>query len=840
MSEQEIKNVSGSAEEEKYLGILKKLTLEEKAALCSGLTFWTTTPLEKHGVPSVRMTDGPHGLRSEKESGGGTNIMKESHPATCFPPAVTSASTWDTELLEEVGNAIALEAKALGVSTVLGPGVNIKRSPLCGRNVEYFSEDPFLAGRMGAAWVHGVQKNDVGVSLKHFCANNQEHLRMSIDTIVDERALREIYLPAFEHIVKTEQPATVMCSYNRLNGTFLSDNKRMLTDILRDEWGFKGIVVSDWGAVNDRLEGIRAGMDLEMPGNRGANDKVIVKAVKDGVLAIEDLDKVVLRMIKFAFERKASEDKSVKPDFRMHDALAARVAANGAVLLKNDEDILPLSSNQKIAVIGALAKTPRYQGAGSSLINPTKVTSFLDAMDAAGQKYEYADGYKLKGDGYKAYLIDEAVDVAKGKDAVIVFVGLTPEYESEGFDRRHLNLPDSHYMLVDALSKVNENVIVVLSCGSPVALDDVVPKSKAILNLYLGGQSSGRAAYALLFGKVSPCGKLAETFPLKNGDNIVSRYFPMGPRSVQYRESVYVGYRYYDSAEKEVLYPFGYGLTYTKFEYSDLRLSSSDINEGEDLTVTFKIRNTGNFDAAEIAQIYVSDVQSSVFRPKKELKGFKKVFLKAGEEKEVSVTLDSRAFSYYNVLIKDWHIESGDFEIMVGASSRDIRLKDTVNVTSAAPAAPVPDYRATAPYYYDLTETNEQKRTIPIEQFAALYGASVVDNVPYAKGEFHNNCSLGDISVSGVGKFLNGLITFGVGLIAGGSTNREMMIRSAIDMPIRALMGFTGGMFTMECVEGLVDMCTGTKGGFRRFVKGFKQDPELESYILDVKKGKNR
>ena len=630
MSEQEIKNVSGSAEEEKYLGILKKLTLEEKAALCSGLTFWTTTPLEKHGVPSVRMTDGPHGLRSEKESGGGTNIMKESHPATCFPPAVTSASTWDPELLEEVGNAIALEAKALGVSTVLGPGVNIKRSPLCGRNFEYFSEDPFLAGRMGAAWVHGVQKNDVGVSLKHFCANNQEHLRMSIDTIVDERALREIYLPAFEHIVKTEQPATVMCSYNRLNGTFLSDNKRMLTDILRDEWGFKGIVVSDWGAVNDRLEGIRAGMDLEMPGNRGANDKVIVKAVKDGVLAIEDLDKVVLRMIKFAFECKASEDKSVKPDFRMHDALAARVAANGAVLLKNDEDILPLSSNQKIAVIGALAKTPRYQGAGSSLINPTKVTSFLDAMDAAGQKYEYADGYKLKGDGYKAYLIDEAVDVAKGKDAVIVFVGLTPEYESEGFDRRHLNLPDSHYMLVDALSKVNENVIVVLSCGSPVALDDVVPKAKAILNLYLGGQSSGRAAYALLFGKVSPCGKLAETFPLKNGDNIVSRYFPMGPRSVQYRESVYVGYRYYDSAEKEVLYPFGYGLTYTKFEYSDLRLSSSDINEGEDLTVTFKLRNTGNFDAAEIAQIYVSDVQSSVFRPKKELKGFKKVFLKAG------------------------------------------------------------------------------------------------------------------------------------------------------------------------------------------------------------------
>lgn len=839
MSDQAI-NTTAAAEDEKYVGILKKLTLEEKAALCSGLSFWTTTPIEKHGIPSVRMTDGPHGLRSEMETGGGTNIMKQSHPATCFPPAVTAASTWDPELIEEEGKAIAAEAKALGVTTVLGPGVNIKRSPLCGRNFEYFSEDPFVAGRMGAAWVHGVQSAGVGVSLKHFCANNQEHLRMSIDTLVDERALREIYLAAFEHIVKTEQPSTVMCSYNRLNGTFLSDNKRMLTDVLRDEWGFKGIVVSDWGAVNDRIAGITAGMDLEMPGNRGANDKFIVKAVKEGKLSVEDLDKVALRLIKFAFECKANENKKVKPDFRAHDALAAKIAANGAVLLKNDGGILPLTSAKKVAVVGALAKTPRYQGSGSSLINPTKVTSFLDAMNAAGQKYDYADGYKLKGDGYSARLISDAVNVARGKDAVLVFVGLTPAYESEGFDRKHINMPDSHYMLVKELAKVNENIIVVLSCGSPVALDEILPSTRAVLNLYLGGQSSGKAAYDVIYGKVNPSGKLAETFPVKYSDNIVARYFPMGPRSVQYRESVYVGYRYYEAAEKPVLFPFGFGLSYTQFEYSDLKLSSDEIDEGDTLTVTFKVKNTGARDGAEVAQLYVADVQSSVFRPKKELKGFKKVFLKAGEEKEVTLTLDSRAFAYYNVLIKDWHVESGDFDILVGASSEDIRLRATVNVASANPSAPVPDYRTSAPYYYDLTETNEQKRTIPVEQFAALYGASVVDNVPYRKGEFHSNCSLGDVSVSGVGKFMNGLITFGVGLVAGSATNREMMVRSAIDMPLRGFMGFTGGMLSVECIEGLVDMCNGTKGGFSRFIKGFKKDPELESYILDVKKGKNR
>ena len=726
---------------------------------------------------------------------------------------------------------IEAKAKALGVSTVLGPGVNIKRSPLCGRNFEYFSEDPFLAGRMGAAWVHGVQSAGVGVSLKHFCANNQEHLRMSIDSIVDERALREIYLPAFEHIVKTEQPSTVMCSYNRLNGTYLSDNKRMLTDILRDEWGFKGIVVSDWGAVNDRVEGIKAGMDLEMPGNRGANDKLIVKAVKDGKLSVEALDKVVLRLIKFAFTCKESEDKTVKPDFHAHDVLAAKVAAQGAVLLKNEGGILPLTAAKKVAVIGALAKTPRYQGSGSSLINPKKLTSFVDAMSAAGQKFAYADGYKMSGDGVSKRLIAEAVETAKGKDAVLVFIGLTPEYESEGFDRRHIEMPDAHRMLVEAIAKVNENVIVVLSCGSPVALEEVEPNARAILNLYLGGQASGKAAFDVIYGKVNPSGKLAETFPLRESDNISSHYFPQGPRNVQYRESVFVGYRYFDTADKPVRYPFGYGLSYTSFEYSDLRLSATDIDEDDALEVCFKVKNTGSRDGAEVAELYVSDRVSSVFRPKKELRAFKKVFLKAGEETTVTLTLGKRAFAYYNVLISDWHVESGEFDILVGASSADIRLSATVTVRSSAPDAPIPDYRECAPAYYEIASGGENKQhSVPVEQFAALIGTSIVENTPYAKGEFDRNSCLSSLVASPVGKFMNSLIVGGAKMVAGFSENGDMIVRSAQDMPLRSFMGFTGGMISTASVEALAEMCNGVKGSFRRFIKGFKRDKSMDAY----------
>lgn len=809
-------------EEKDFIAILKQMTLEEKASLCSGETFWRTKAVDRLGIPSVWMTDGPNGLRKEKQ-GAGTNIMKPAETATCFPTAVTAASSWDVEILEEMGKAIAEEAKALGVSTVLGPGINIKRSPLCGRNFEYMSEDPFLAGNLATAYVNGVQKEGVGVSVKHFCANNQEHLRMSIDTIVDERALREIYLTAFETVIKNAQPATVMSSYNCLAGTHMSDHKRMLNDILREEWGFKGIVVSDWGGMNNRIESVKAGNDLEMPGNKGMNDRRIVKAVKDGTLAEEDLDRVVLRLIKFAFNAKASEVAGADQKLDAHHEVSRHIAEAGAVLLKNDDNALPLRHEQNIAVIGSLAKNLRYQGSGSSHINPPKTVSFYEAMQANGQKFEYAEGYTLKGDGYKEKLIKQACEVAKGKDAVLVFIGLTDSYESEGFDRKHINLPESHNILVQELAKVNENIIVVLSGGSPVKVSKWEAQAKAILNLYLGGQAAGEAAYNLIYGNVNPSGKLAETFPFRNHDNISSRYFPMGPRSVEYRESVYVGYRYFDSAEKKVQYPFGHGLSYTTFEYSDLALSAKQITEGEELVATFKIKNTGSIAGAEVAELYVSDVESSIFRPKKELKGFKKVFLNPGEEKEVSISLGNRAFSYYNVLIKDWHVESGDFRILIGSSSRDIRLEDSVNVISANPDAPIPNYHEVAPYYYDLTEEVEQKKRIPAEQFAALYGATLVENTPYVKGELTIDNSVEQCACTGVGKFLYKVLVFGSKLVAIGTENPDMITQSVKDMPLRSFSGFTGGLVSQMSVDGIVDMCNGTKGGFKKFCQGFRK-----------------
>ncbi len=806
--------------ENDYKAILAKLTLDEKIQMLSGSTTWLTQPVKRDDIdiPSVRMSDGPSGMRREKMSGG-VNIMQTPEPATCFPGAVTTGSSWDEELVAEVGSAIAVEAQSLGVTTVLGPGVNIKRGPLCGRNFEYFSEDPFLAGRMGAAWVHGVQQKNVGTSLKHYLANNQEYIRMSIDSVVDERTLREIYMPAFEHIVKTEQPTTVMSSYNLLNGTYVGSQRRYLTDILRGEWGFKGIVVSDWGAVNDRPSEIKAGLDLEMPGNKGMRDSSVRKALKDGVIMEEDIDVLVYRLIKFAYENKAREVENVTYDIENHNDIARRAAEGGAVLLKND-GALPLNKNQKIAVIGKLAKNLRFQGGGSSHILPHKITSFTDALDNAGQEYDYADGYTLKGEGYKKSLIDKAVKTAEGKDAVLLFIGLTDAFESEGYDRSHIKMPSSHITLINEILKVNKNVIVVLSCGSPVEIGDWDKDVKGILNLYLGGQAGGEAAYNLIYGNVNPSGKLAETFPLSESDNIGAQYFRMGPRTVEYREGVYVGYRYFDSAHKAVKYPFGYGLSYTTFEYSNLRTSANEIEEGEDYSVTFTVKNTGNVAGAEIAQLYVKDSESTLYRPEKELKGFKKVFLQPGEEKDVTISLDSRAFAYYNVAINDWHVESGDFEILIGASSRDIRLCAMVNVTSANPDAPIPDYKEVAPVYYDIASANE----IPVEQFEALYGAKMRENKEYEMGEITENNTIGQCRVSRFGRFMYNVAVGAVNIAAKFSENPEMLTNSVKDMPYRTIAAWSMGIINQRALDGIVDMLNGRKGGFRRFVKGLGKE----------------
>ena len=805
--------------EKNYQAILEQMTLEEKASLCSGLTNWLTKPIARLGIPSVWMSDGPHGLRKEMQTGG-TNIMQKAETATCFPTAVTTASSWDPALLEEVGTVLADEAKAYKVTTLLGPGVNIKRSPLCGRNFEYISEDPYHAARMGAAFVHGVQKEGIGVSLKHYCANNQEHIRMCIDSVVDERALREIYLTPFEYIVKTEQPTTVMCSYNRVGGTYLSDNKRLLTDVLRGEWGYKGIVVSDWGAVNDRVEGIRAGLDLEMPGNGGMNDKHIVEAVKNGSLDEADLDKVVLRMIKFAFDCKENEGRGYTPDFKAHHQVARKAAAQSAVLLKNNDNALPLNSKQRVAVIGALAKNLRYQGAGSSHINPPKTVAFTEAMRNEGQSFAYAPGYSLKGDGYNKKLIDEAVKVAKGKDAVLLFIGLTDAYESEGFDRKHMNIPRGHNELVDAVTKVNDNVIVVLSCGSPIKMDMWECKVKAILNLYLGGQAGGEAAYDLIYGKVNPSGKLAETFPFNNEDNVVAKYFPMGPRTVEYRESIFVGYRYFDTAKKAVQYPFGHGLSYTKFEYKNIKLSSKKVKEGDKLTVTFTLKNIGDVAGAEVAQVYVCPPKSKIFKADRELKGFQKVYLEPGEKKKVSIELDERAFSYYNVNINDWHAESGEYKIIVAASSRDSRLYDSVEVTTAKPDVEVPDYSKTAPIYYSV----DSMATIPEKQFEVLLGYELPNNNGFKKGELTINNSVKQVAVSPTGKALYGILNVGAKIVALGAENPEMITNSVNDLPLRSFSGWTGGLISQKSVDGLLDMCNGQKGGFKKLIAGFKKD----------------
>ncbi len=804
--------------EQKYLDILSQLTLDEKLSLLSGKTYWLTQEIDRLGVPSVWMSDGPHGMRKEKQTGG-TNIMQASETSTCFPTAVTTASSWDTDLLEEVGATIADEAKALKVTTVLGPGVNIKRSPLCGRNFEYISEDPFLTSRLGAAYVHGVQKNGVGVSLKHYCANNEEHIRMSIDSVIDDRALREIYLPAFEHIVKTEQPTTVMCSYNRIYGTYLSDSKKMLTDILRDEWGFKGIVISDWGAVNDRVEGIKAGLDLEMPGNKGMNNKYIKKALEEGRITVEDIDRIALRMIRFAFECKANEGNGYDIDFRAHHETAKKAATQSAVLLKNEDKALPLHTYQSIAVVGALADKLRYQGAGSSHINAWKTVSFKKALENKGQAFTYAPGYTLKGDGYNKKLIAEACEAAKGKEAVLVFIGLTDAFESEGFDRKHIDMPASHAILVEELSKVNDNIIVVLSCGSPIKIGDWEKKTKAILNMYLPGQAGGEAAYDLIFGKANPSGKLAETFPIANEDNLCAAYFPMGPRTVEYRESIYVGYRYFDKAKKAVKYPFGHGLSYVDFSYSDLKLSKKKINEGEELTLSFKVKNLGEVPGAEVAQVYVVNPESSIYKAEKELKGFKKVFLNAKEEKTVEITLDERAFSFYNVLINDWHAESGKYGILVGSSSQDIRLEGEVSVTTAKPDAPVPDYRQTAPCYYDMESTT----AVPDEAFEAVLGREIPDNSEFVKGNLTINSSVSQVAVSPFGKGLYKLLTNGAKVVALTAENPDMITESIKDMPLRSFSGFTGGILSPTTVEGILDLCNGTKGGFKKLVKGFKK-----------------
>ena len=657
--------------------ILKEMTLEEKASLCSGNDSWHTKPVERLDIPEIMVSDGPHGLRKVKDDSA---MMNQAIEAVCFPTACATACSFDRELVSSMGKALGQACKAEKVAVLLGPGCNIKRSPLCGRNFEYFSEDPYLSSQIAASHIKGVQSMGVGTSLKHFACNNQETRRMTCSANMDERTFFEIYAASFEGAVKEGKPYTIMCSYNRINNVYSSENKFLLTDVLRDKWGYDGLVMSDWGAVNDRPEGIKAGLDLEMPTSHGVNDRKIVECVKNGTLDEKLLDKAVRNVLNLVDKAENGLNGEVNWDMQAQHELARSISAQCAVLLKNDDALLPLDTNKKIAFIGDFAKNPRYQGGGSSHINSFKVTSALDAVKDYCE-VTYAQGYESNTDVPDVKLINEAVECAKKCDAAVIFAGLTDLYESEGFDRKHMKMPANQLELIDKVCEVCSNVVVVLHNGSPVEMP-FKNKVKSILEMYLGGQAVGGAACDLIFGKVNPSGKLAETFPEKLSDNPSFISFPGEMDDVQYREGIFVGYRYYDHKQIEPLFPFGHGLSYTTFEYSDIKLSSNAINADDELTVSVKVTNTGKVEGKEVVQLYVTDKESSLIRPVKELKGFEKVSLKPGESKNVMFKLDKRAFAFYSEAAHDWLVEEGDFIISVGSSSRDIRLTDEVFVSS--------------------------------------------------------------------------------------------------------------------------------------------------------------
>ncbi|MBP1537594.1 MAG: glycoside hydrolase family 3 C-terminal domain-containing protein [Ruminococcus sp.] len=657
--------------------ILKEMTLEEKASLCSGNDSWHTKPVERLDIPEIMVSDGPHGLRKVKDDSA---MMNQAIEAVCFPTACATACSFDRELVASMGKALGQACKAEKVAVLLGPGCNIKRSPLCGRNFEYFSEDPYLSSQIAASHIKGVQSMGVGTSLKHFACNNQETRRMTCSANMDERTFFEIYAASFEGAVKEGKPYTIMCSYNRINNVYSSENKFLLTDVLRDKWGYDGLVMSDWGAVNDRPEGIKAGLDLEMPTSHGVNDRKIVECVKNGTLDEKLLDKAVRNVLNLVDKAENGLSGEVNWDMQAQHELARSISAQCAVLLKNDDALLPLDTNKKIAFIGDFAKNPRYQGGGSSHINSFKVTSALDAVKDYCE-VTYAQGYESNTDVPDVKLINEAVECAKKCDTTVVFCGLTDLYESEGFDRKHMKMPANQLELIDKVCEVCSNVVVVLHNGSPVEMP-FKNKVKSILEMYLGGQAVGGAACDLIFGKVNPSGKLAETFPEKLSDNPSFISFPGEMDDVQYREGIFVGYRYYDHKQIEPLFPFGHGLSYTTFEYSDIKLSSNAINADDELTVSVKVTNTGKVEGKEVVQLYVTDKESSLIRPVKELKGFEKVSLKTGESKNVMFKLDKRAFAFYSEAAHDWLVEEGDFIISVGSSSRDISLTDEVFVSS--------------------------------------------------------------------------------------------------------------------------------------------------------------
>lgn len=664
--------------------LIEKLTLEEKARLVSGEAFWTTRSVDRLGIPSITVTDGPHGVRMQRASADHLGL-NASEPATCFPTASSTGSTWNPDLIGQMGVALAEESRALGVDVLLGPGVNIKRSPLCGRNFEYLSEDPFHAGVLGTALVKGVQSRGVGTSVKHFAANNQETDRMRVDAHVDERTLREIYFPAFERIVREANPATVMCSYNKVNGTYASQNKWLLTDVLRSDWGFDGYVVSDWGAVVDPVAAVAAGLDLEMPSSGERSPDAIIAAVRAGELDEGLLDQAVSRVLTVHERLRTAQTPAAVVDFDTHHALARKIAADGAVLLANEGDLLPLSATDggQIAVIGEFARTPRYQGAGSSHVNPTRLDDALTQIrEATSRTVEFAAGFTFDDEDDDS-LRREAVALAEQSDVVVLFLGLPARDESEGFDRTHLLIPATQRALLTEIAAVNSRAVVILSNGGVVTLEGVAGTAPAIVEMWLAGQASGGAAADVLFGITEPGGRLAETIPLNLPHTPAHVNWPGENGVVRYGEGLYVGYRWYDATDRAVAFPFGFGLGYTTFSYTSLSVCVPDTKSAR-ATVRVSLTNTGTRAGSEVVQVYVSDNAASVARPERELKGFAKVWLEPGEERLVTIELDERSFAFWGS--SGWSVEPGDFTVHAGSHSQNLPLSQVITLDVPAPA----------------------------------------------------------------------------------------------------------------------------------------------------------
>lgn len=744
--------------------ILSQMTLEEKAALLQGADFWHTVPLERLGVPQMMVSDGPHGLRKQDQQGDHLGI-NDSIKAVCFPTAAGTACSFDRDLLETLGDALGQSCQAEDVGVILGPAANIKRSPLCGRNFEYFSEDPYLSGEMAAAHIRGVQKQGVGTSLKHFAANNQETRRMSVSELIPEQAMREIYLASFEGAVKGGKPWTVMCSYNKIDGVYSSENPWLLNTVLRKEWGFDGLVMTDWGACNDHVEGVASGLDLEMPRSGDADDRMLVQAVREGRIEESSVDTAVENMLNLLDKYQRNHREGEEFDRGMQHHLARKLARESMVLLKNEGGLLPIRGNKKIAFIGKFAEKPRYQGGGSSHINAAEELTALQAVRSVSP-VTYARGYETEKDEIIPALVAEAVQAAAQADIAVLFLGLPDAFESEGYDRTHMRMPACQLHLLDEVAKVQKNIVVVLHNGSPVEMP-WIDKVPAVLEAYLGGQAAGGAVVDLIFGAVSPCGKLAETFPLKLEDTPCYLNFPGDGDQVVYAEGVYVGYRYYDKKKMDVLFPFGHGLSYTTFEYSNMRLSADRLGEEDILTVAVDVTNTGSMAAKEIVQFYVRPDHAGKMRPVRELKGFGKIALAPGETGTVTVTMDRRAFAYWEESIHEWFVEPGRYVIEAAASSRDIRLDAAVECLGR----PLPI---------------EVTADTPMGDVLKIPGVEpIIEELTRNVALFHNDDATTDQAKEAI--------------------SAEMQLAMVRDMPLHALCSFAGEGFTREDVLLLVD-----------------------------------